>query len=371
MTDGRIAAVLGAGGAGHGLSAYLARQGYTIRLWNRPDPREEREWLAPVRERGALEVLNWEPGSVPIERATTDIGSALEGASLVAVAVNSSVQREVAHAVAGALEPGQVVLLTTGGSFGALEFQAGLVEAGAARRTEILLAELLTTVVNSNVRGPGRVFVLGAKQRIPLAALPATETPRVMERLAGLPFVAAPDLLSVGLANFALTNHVVPMVLNASRIEGSPDGYRWYPDGMTPSVVRAVERAEAERQALAAALGVATVSLREYLAESVGAPAGDLLTALRDAPLYGKTPAPRTLDHRWLIEDTLTAVVPMLSLGRAIGCRLPMLEATLTYAEALSGRDLWAEGRTVEKMGLAGLDAAGIRRRVQQGEHDA
>lgn len=371
MTDGRIAAVLGAGGAGHGLAAYLARQGYTVRLWNRPDEREERDWLAPIRERGALEVLNWEPGSVPIDLATTDIGAALTDAALVAVAVNSSVQREVARAVARSLQPGQVVLLTTGGSFGALEFRAGLAEAGAPHAAEIFLAESLTTLVNSNVRGPGRVFVLGAKQRIPLAALPATDTPRVLEQLADLPFAAAPDLLSVGLANFALTNHVVPMVLNAARIEGSPDGYRWYPDGMTPSVVRAVERVEAERQALAGALGVETVSLQEYLVESVGSPAGDLLTALRDAPLYSKTPAPRTLDHRWLIEDTLTAVVPMLSLGRSIGCQLPLIEATLTYAEALSGRDLWAEGRTVAKMGLAGLDAAGIRRRVREGEDHA
>src|SRR5215217_566540 len=110
------------------------------------------------------------------------------------------------------------------------------------------------------------------------------------------------------------------MVLNASRIEGTPDGYLWYPQGMTESVARVVEKVDDERARLAAALGLQTVTLRQYLAESVGATEGDLHQQLREAKLYAPTPAPKALNHRWLWEDTLTGIIPMVSLGRAVGC---------------------------------------------------
>jgi hypothetical protein len=56
----------------------------------------------------------------------------------------------------------------------------------------------------------------------------------------------------------------------------------------------------------------------------------------------------------------------MVSLGRAVGRRLPVLESVLSLASVLVGRDLAARGRSVERLGLGGLDAAGIRRRVTE-----
>ena len=62
----RVAAVLGAGNGGQGMATYLVRKGYTVRLWNRPDEQEEREWLAPIRQAGSLEVVGWGEGPAPI-----------------------------------------------------------------------------------------------------------------------------------------------------------------------------------------------------------------------------------------------------------------------------------------------------------------
>lgn len=210
MGERRGAAVLGAGNGGQGMAAYLVRKGYTVRLWNRADEREEREWLAPIRAASALEVGGWGAGPAPIEVATTDLGEALEGASLIAV----------------------------------------------------------------------------------------------------------------------------------------------------------VTTADAHRP-LAAALGAETIPLQRYLVDSLGAPPGDLYTSIHGCAIYRTVPAPPAVDHRYLWEDVIAGVVPMVSLGRALGCELPLLEATLAFAEALLGRDLMAQGRTVERLGLAGLDAAGIRRRVR------
>ena len=365
MSDRRIAAVLGAGGAGQGVAAHLARKGYRVHLWNRPDPHEERTWLQPIREQGHLEVVLTDPGHFQIDLLTTDLAGAVDGSSIVLLTASSESHRELARALAPVLQPGQVVALVTGGTGGALDFRAGLEEAGAPHGDKVMVVEALTTILNSVSVGSGKVRINGIKSQIPSAALPGRDTAAALEQLADLPLVAAPDVLTVGLANFAVTNHVAPMVLNASRIEGTPEGYLWYPQGMTPSVARVVEKVDAERASLAAALGLETITLREYLARSVGAAEDDLYTALREAKLYAPTPAPRTLSHRWLWEDTLTGVIPMVSLGRAVGCRVPLLEACLAFAEAILDRDLWSEGRTVERLGLAGLNAEQIRAKVR------
>jgi opine dehydrogenase len=365
MAPSRVAAVLGAGNGGQGMAAYLVRKGYAVRLWNRPDAGEVRAWLDPIRAAGSVDLVGWQPGRLPVEVATTELAEAVGGASLVALVTTADAHRAMARALAPRLGPGQLVLLVPGRTGGALDFRAGLAEAGRDTR-EILVAETNTTVVNSRVVGPGRVEVLGEKRGLPLAALPAADTAPVLERLAGLPFVAAPSVLSTGLTNFGVPLHAVPMVLNAGWLEDRPGAFLYYQQGISPAVARAVARADAERLALAAALGVPTTALGRYLVESLGAPAGDLYASIHGCEMYRTVPAPPALDHRYLWEDVVAGVVPMVSLGEAVGCPLPVLQAVLTLAGALLGRDLAAQGRTVERLGLAGLDAAGIRRRVTE-----
>ena len=366
MSGRPIAAVLGAGNGGQGMAAYLVRKGYSVRLWNRADPVEEREWLAPARRARALDVVGWGAGPAPLACATTDLAEALEGVNVVAVVTTGDAHGPLARATARHLKAGQVVVLVPGKTGGALEFRTGLRAGGAPDGgAGVLVAEANTTVVNSRAIGPGRVEVFGEKRRIPLAALPATDTQRVMEWLPDLPFVAAPDVLSTSLTNFGVPLHAVPMVLNPAWIEDQPGGFLYYRQGISPSVARVVAKVDAERVRLAEALGVGTQTLQQYLVESLGGPSGDLYASIHGCAIYGTVPAPTAVDHRYLWEDVVAGIVPMVSLGRAIGQRLPLMESTLNFAEALLGRDLLANGRTVEHLGLAGLDAEGIRKRVR------
>jgi opine dehydrogenase len=265
--------------------------------------------------------------------------------------------------MAPCLLPGQMVVLMSGGTGAALEFRAAFLE--ACGRKEVLIAEATTTVVNSRPAGPGKVEILGEKKRVEFAALPATETPTGMRMLERMPFVAVSDVLSTSVTNFAASVHAVPMVLNAAWLEDKPAGFLYYLQGISPSVARVIEQVEAERMELAAALGVETTSLHECLVHSLGALSGDLYTSIHECAIYGTVPAPEALDHRYLWEDTMTGVVPLVGLGRVLGVPTPLLSATLTFASALLGRDLEREGRTLERLGLAGLDARGIRQAVR------
>lgn len=364
MSDAkRSATVVGAGAGGQGMAGYLVRKGFNVRLWNRPEPSELERWLKPIADAGQLEIIGWQPGMVSIDRASTELAETTDGASVVFVITTADAYPSLAREMASVLSAGQMVVLMSGGTGASLEFRAAFVAAGGA--PGVLVAEATTTIVNSRPAGPGKVEILGEKRRVEFAALPSSQTARALQLVQGLPFVAVSDVLSTGITNYSVAVHALPMVLNAAWLEDRPAGFLYYRQGISPAVARAIERVEAERLALASALGVETTTLQSYLVDSLGAPPGDLYTSVHECGIYATVPAPPALDHRYLWEDVMTGVVPMVGLGRALNVPVPLMEATLTLASALLGRDLASRGRTLEKLGLAGLDARGIRELVR------
>jgi opine dehydrogenase len=59
--------------------------------------------------------------------------------------------------------------------------------------------------------------------------------------------------------------------------------------------------------------------------------------------------------------------MPMRALGLAAGVPTPHIDAVITLAQILADTDFAASERTLDRMGLAGTDAAGIRRTVAEG----
>ena len=362
----RTAAVVGAGAGGQGMAAYLARKGFNVRLWNRMEPAEVERWLQPIADTGQLELVGWMPGTVAIDCASTDLAKATEGASVVFVITTADAYPSLAKQMAPILRAGQMVVLMSGGTGASLEFRSAFLASGGV--ADVFIAEATTTIVNSRPAGPGKVEILGEKRRVEFAALPASHTAPALRLVEGLPFVAVSDVLSTGMTNYSVSVHAVPMVLNAAWLEDRPAGFLYYRQGISKAVARVIEKVEAERLALAKALGVETTTLQSYLVDSLGAPPGDLYTSVHECGIYATVPAPPALDHRYLWEDVMTGVVPMVGLGRALNVPVPLMEATLTLASALLGRDLASRGRTLEKLGLAGLDARGIRELVRGGD---
>ena len=60
------------------------------------------------------------------------------------------------------------------------------------------------------------------------------------------------------------------------------------------------------------------------------------------------------------------SLVPLSSLGKALGAPTPTIDLIIELASILHGRDYRAEGRTVESLGLAGLTVKEIRKLVDE-----
>jgi opine dehydrogenase len=355
-------AVLGAGHGGLALAGHLARCGHRVALWNRsPEP------VAAVADRGG--VLLTAPGTsaalAPVALATSSLSAALAAARHVLVAVPASAHADIAWLCAPYLRDGQTVLLVPGRTGGALEFRRVLTESGC--RARVLLGEANTFPFASRCVGPAQAVIYGTKAELLAAALPAARTPELLASWRPLlpTLSAARSVLQTGLGNLGAILHPVITLLNADRIRAG-EAFDFYTDGVTPAVADVLAAADSERLRVARAHGVPACSLTAWVASAYGHRADSLQQTVGGNPAYVGIRAPNTLEHRYLLEDVPTGLVPLLELGRAAGLHLPVLGGLLAQARLALGGERWKRPRTLAALGLDGLGSVGIRALVER-----
>ena len=133
-----------------------------------------------------------------------------------------------------------------------------------------------------------------------------------------------------------------------------PEGsFRFYGDGMSLAVARVIEAVDRERQALARAFGFDLLSEPVVSQRQQYGPTDDYLTCYRDSEIFGPLVAPNTLDHRYMHEDVGEGLITWLALGEVAGVALPAVEALVTLAETVTGRDYRAQkAQRLERLGL-------------------
>lgn len=362
--DRMTCAVIGAGLGGVAVCANLGLAGSRMRLCDRDPAR-----LTELRARGGIDVEGLVAGWAPLERVTTDLGEAVDGADVIIVCTGSHYHADVARGLAGLLRDGQIILLIQGGTGGALVVRRELARAGSTAAVDV--AEMDNYPYSLGWPAQSRMRMTIKKRFLQVGALPASRIGAVMARL-GPAFpeaVAAPSILHTGLTNMNATLHVVNMVGNIGRLESTGNAYRFYAEGYTPSIVRLLLALDGERLAVAKAFGVAVPGIHRWLTLTYGFDEPTLretfhrLTHDPRGP-YQWTPTPTSMEHKYVVEDVPCGLVAMAALGGAAGVPTPVISGLVAVASALTGRDFAAEGRTLEALGLAGLGAAQIRARL-------
>jgi opine dehydrogenase len=310
------------------------------------------------------------PGSpdsfAPIELATSDIAAALADVRRILVAVPASAHADVARACAPHLRDGQTILLLPGRTCGALQFQQVLRESGC--RAHVLLGEANTFPFAARSVGPASAVIYGAKSEVMAAALPARRTPALLDAWRPiLPMLApARSVLHTGFANLGAILHPIITLLNAERIRRG-ESFDFYADGVTPTVAAALAGADAERLSIARAYDVTTPSLSGWIASAYGHDADSIRSAVGGNPAYKGIKAPGTLVHRYLLEDVPTGLIPMIELGQAAGLAIPRLRRLVEQARAALGGQAWDCARSLEALGLDGLEMEEIQSVIEHG----
>jgi len=355
-------AVLGAGHGAHAMAGHLGMKGFPVRLYNKFD-----EEIEAMREQGGVTLEGVMEGVGPIELATTDPAPVVGWADVIMVVVPAFAHRFMAQVCAPPLHDGQIVVLNPGRTGGAVEFAYTLRQEGTT--AHVLIAEGQTLIYACRISGPARVNIMGIKKQVPVATLPATDTPQVVETVRRLypQFVAAANVLETSLDNIGAVFHPSTMILNANRIEAGEefDFYR----GMTPMVAGFLEAIDDERMAVARAYGVRAESAADWLVRAYeGISGATLYERIQSNEAYRGIKAPTTLNMRYITEDVPYGLVPIVSLAETAGLETPASRGVVNVACALLKQDFWTEGRTLGQLGLKRMTVEKIKRYVETGE---
>ena len=367
MTDVRTIAVLGAGHGGLAAAADLTLRGFDVRLHARNAAR-----LAPIREAGGVHIRGIHDAFVPLPMTTTDVAEAVDGADLVMLVVPSVAHEFYAHALAPLVTPDLRIFLNPGHTGGGLHFTQALRAAGY--RDDVQTCESVTLTYICRLEAPTVVNAYAYTKRLAFAAFPGRHLTPLHAALRPLypELEPASSVLETALTNINAVFHPTGMILNAGWIEHTNGDFLFYREGITDSVGRATEAVDAERMAVAAALGIpATPFLDTFLRAGLTTPgaaaSGSIAQACRESAANRSIRSPSSLQHRYIHEDVGFGLVPFAALGRLSGVATPVIDGLIALAGAMTGADFWTDGLTLDKMGLAGLDAAALPGFLQEG----
>ena len=356
--------VIGAGNGGKAMAAHLGLMGFRVTLYNRTAARVE-----AIKELGGIRLESYEGGPHgfgKLERVTSNMAEALAEADIIMVVVPSSAHRDIAISVAPHLRDGQIVVLHPGRTGGAIEFTKVVRDAGCS--ANVTIAEAETFIYASRSEGPAEARIFRIKNAVPLAALPATQTKKVLSVISkAFPeFIDGVNVLHTSLNNMGAIFHPAITLLNAGRIESTGGEFQFYVDGVTPSTARVLEVLDRERVTVAAAIGVRARTAMEWLKLAYNVSGENLFEAIQNQTGYYGIKAPNTLNHRYIFEDIPMSLVPIASLAGRYGVSVRGIESIIRLACFVHRTDYWRRGRTLDKLGIEQLSVSELTRYVNE-----
>ncbi|WP_236247448.1 NAD/NADP-dependent octopine/nopaline dehydrogenase family protein [Pseudomonas tohonis] len=362
-------------GGGHGCYAAaieLAEKGHRVCLWRRDGAA-----LRALAAIGSLTVKDYRGTrqvAVGGEGAnlglSDDLAEAVAFAELLVVPLPSTTHESLAREMAPLLRDGQVVFLPPG-TFGSYLFAKAMHETG--NRAEVAFAETGTLPYLARKHGAANVVISGYATRLPTGVFPSrlAEPAFALLRQAYPSVEPIEDGLSGALMNAGPIIHPPLIMMNAGPLEHF-ETWDIHNEGTQPAIRRVTTALDAERMALREALGYPAPHFP--LADHYNTTEGDEW-------MYGRGAHGKLTDsgdwredidlqrHRYMLEDTRLGLSFLVSVGRWAGVPMPVAQGLLSIASAVAGFDLYAEGRTLERLGLAGLSRAEMVELLREGIH--
>lgn len=353
-------AVLGGGNGSYAAAADLTENGHQVRFWRR-----DAAAFGPLRTTGIIELRD-AAGSreVKIGLVTDDIGKAVSGAELMLLPTPAFSQVDVARAMAPFLADDQVIFLPPG-TFGSFAMMKALREAGCG--ADIAIAETGTLPYLTRRKGAAGVAITVRAVRLPTGVFPANRTEFACSVISRAYPVIHPieDALSAALMNGGPVIHPPLILMNAGPLEHF-EAWDIHNEGTQPSVRSVTDHLDNERIAIREALGYKPYHypLRDTYSSDRWM-YGDTHQVLVDSGDWREKIDLKS--HRYMTEDVHFGLAFMVSVADWLGLPAPVASGMLAMSSAICGQDLRAGERTLDALGLAGLDRAGMAKLLQEG----
>lgn len=365
MGENRVA-VLGSGPGAQTTAAHLALKGYRVNLYDLP---QFAEGLKRTKETGEIELTDAIEGIAKINLVTTNIEEALKDVSTIFIVARSNADVLFAETCFPYLEDGQVVVLGAG-NCGALDFSNVLRKKGIKK--DVVTAEMPSLPYGcrfgepTRAGGPVRVRAFFVAP-VAVGVFPAKRTDEVVARMKKFypETIGLSNVIEAGMQNPNPMVHCAPSLLNIGRIE-RVDDFKLFHEGFSDSVIKAVLAMAKERENVCSAFGWKTLNPAPPPPQTTE----DFLYGWAFAPCepkegcegiwMTKQPMEEISKARYITEDIPYGLVTYSSLGKMVGVKTPTIDSIIQLASVINQVDYTAGGRTVEVLGLSGLNVKQI-----------
>ncbi len=359
-------AVLGGGHGGHCMAADLTLRGHIVSFY---EHRSFAKGFHTTLTTGKVQLSGiGANGIAEIDRVTTDIEAAIDGAAILNVVIPAFGHDLFFSEMIPFLCDGQIVVIWAG-DFGSLRLAKLLQDAGVKK--EITIAETNTIPYGCRLRGPAHIELLLQAPQVCIAALPGEDTLRVLAQLKKVwPMLTAADnVLAAALSNPNPIVHPPGALLNTGRIQYSQGDFYMYREGITEAVARVIKGIYAETAAIAKRLGCQVI---EYAERDFKTPTSIMGVAFQ-APFdtqgtIASVRGPTSIYNRYITEDLPYGLVPMSQLGDKLDVPTPLIDAIIHIGAAVCNSNFWQNGRTLTSLGMAKMSRKDIISYVATGK---
>lgn len=345
--------ILGAGNMGCANAADLSIKGHEVTLV-KTSAAMHTGTFKYISEHNNTVVL-WQEGVeqvAHIHELTTGLES-IKTADLVYITTQTTVHEELIKRIAPYLRDGQAVLITPG-YFSTAYF---LKHCGDKKLTVI---EGESSTIDCRIDDEGHVRVGFRNVRNPLGVYPAKNLPLVRPMLdaMGFHYVYLSSVIEAALHNPNMIIHTVGAIMSIPRIEKTNGDYCMYWEVWTPSVYKILHALDNEKMNVLERFGYERLSyfdackFRNSLDDDRDAVA--VFEEYAASPYRAK--GPTVVDSRYISEDVPQGLVMLEALSGHLGLDAPVCTGLINIASAALGRDLRAEGRTLERLGAENVE---------------
>lgn len=333
--------ICGGGHQGLSMAAHLALNGVPVKLWNRTEAN-----IRKVMDTKEILCSGVVSGVASVSAASSEMSDMV--CDLVMVTTPSSAHRDVARRLAPYVHRNMVIILNPGRTFGAIEFAKELKRCGIHELPHI--AETQTIVYTCRRNADNHTTIYALKPDVRIAAISGSDLDYIMSKIPACLKPYFQKERSVGYTSFdnvGMVLHCSPVLMNIGWIESSKADFKYYYDGISPSVAGFIQKIDDERQAVAKAAGFEVESVSDWLKRTYGVQGNDLYECVKNNESYREIDAPPSIACRYILEDVPNGLVPIEYLGRELGVDTPNISTIVNLASSVLNRDFRAEGRQV------------------------
>ena len=331
--------ICGAGHQGLSMAAHLALNGVEVNLWNRTQKN-----IQDVMDTGIVHCSGVVNGDARMSKVSTKMEEVVS--DFIMVTTPSSAHRDIAKQLAPFIHQDMVIILNPGRTFGAIEFAEELKIHGVKKLPHI--AETQTIVYTCRKSGPNSTTIFALKNDVKMAAIKGSDPEYILSSVPDCLrsyFNPVKSVALTSLSNVGMVLHCAPVMMNIGWIECEKVEFKYYYDGISPSVAHLLEKIDAERQAVAKAGGCIVESVKDWLIRTYRVTGNDLYECIRNNDAYREIDAPPTINSRYIFEDVPNGLVPVEAMGKEVGVPTPNITTIIDLACSVMDTDYRILGR--------------------------